>query len=79
MPIIDLACQWCGKVLETPGRARQHEPVCGANPHRGSHGGTHKRQAIEAGKNDRCQYCHREVSRSGKHKHEAACARRRSA
>jgi len=52
---------------------------CGRDIHRGSHGGTHKRQVIDAGKNDRCQYCHREVSRSGKHKHEAACARRRSA
>jgi len=74
MPIIDLACQWCGKVLETPGRARQHEPVCGSNPKRNVGGAKRDRWAPKAMVT--CELCGEIYTKSNKSRHLKLCKKR---
>lgn len=38
-PADDCACQYCGTVMASPARKRNHEPVCGKNPYRNNSGG----------------------------------------
>lgn len=42
------SCKFCGKVLTSPGRKRQHEVVCGSNPKRNVGGAKRDRWAPKA-------------------------------